>query len=452
MKRYIDKTYDKPLEMVREVFPSAKKNSARGHEQHLRISRANYNEINAFFKKYNYDPMQSKQDRRFSTSYLTHMVYIEGIKTPVVFSSSEFKVSKKDSLIQKQLTPKKLNISGEYVDKKVFQNDVANALLSTDIFLNSEWIKKGYKQEDFLNLLNKCVDHALNYKESDIYPYTKQDIKLLKGNRNSIGKDFGEIICAANLLKNYGNVTLYSNESGPDFDLSYTNEYGVKKRVNNKSGNGSGQSFNGIINELNIVNIDDYQKGSLAEICLIMLKILTNKKIKGRNKLWDICSLLHTSLPEGHILKSVFNDISALFFDNKTINALNYQPLSSFGEYAVKVNSINIKNQLKNIGIPKGNGNNNDLEDFYSNNIYGKENAILFYLITIVSEYFDSQVLTSVMNHLIKTKIEVIHIIINENGISFHEPKEVAYKFHFWANYKNITNNLLGFKSVYVHP
>jgi hypothetical protein len=33
--------------------------------------------------------------------------------------------------------------------------------------------------------------------------------------------------------------------------------------------------------------------------------------------------------------------------------------------------------------------------------------------------------------------------------VCFTIPNKITYKFHYWGNYKNPTNNLPGFKAIY---
>ena len=103
---------------------------------------------------------------------------------------------------------------------------------------------------------------------------------------------------------------------------------------------------------------------------------------------------------------------------------------------------------LKQIGLPSG-SNDEKPDVFYANNDKGKENAILFTLATLIAYYFNNKIITNIMQKLLKTKIYIIHVSFNNNGVYFTTPTEVTYKFHYWGNYKNITNNLPGFKAIY---
>ena len=110
--------------------------------------------------------------------------------------------------------------------------------------------------------------------------------------------------------------------------------------------------------------------------------------------------------------------------------------------------SIWDKFQLKKIGLPTG-SNEEKPDIFYEKDKDGKENAILFTLATIIAHYFPSKVITNIMEKLLKTKVLIIHLDFDENGVSFLTPQKITYKFHYWGNFKNPTNNLPGFKTVY---
>ena len=180
-----------------------------------------------------------------------------------------------------------------------------------------------------------------------------------------------------------------------------------------------------------------------------MIKSLVDnsRSTKGRDKIFNMAKAAQ-KLDETTLLCKVLQEFSIAFFDGKEISRENYNPPDKFQSYATLLNKIWDKLELKKIGLPKG-SHEEKPDIFYETQEKGKENAILFTLATIIAHYFPSKILTNIMEKLLKTKVLIIHLNFNENGVSFMTPQKISYKFHYWGNFKNPTNNLPGFKTVY---
>src|SRR5690606_38488270 len=57
-----------------------------------------------------------EKDTRYSSSYKTYLLNINEVFIPIVISQRNSKVNDKDSIIQKELTPKKLSMTGSFTD------------------------------------------------------------------------------------------------------------------------------------------------------------------------------------------------------------------------------------------------------------------------------------------------------------------------------------------------
>lgn len=436
------KKYQDTLKLIKEFIPQATLNSSRGHETHIRATNLTAQQYELFKNNPNYVIEGIIQDTRYSTSYNTIFITHNDDFIPCVLSYVELKKNKKDSLVQKQLTPNKLAILGEHTDLNLLLNKVKNSLEELNPQLNSVW--RSSDSKELTNLLVKLCYQIIDRNQS----LTKREQKLLKAHKSSLGKDFGEILAAINILNIYGNVTIALSESSANFDLSYLDEDGIINKFNTKSGNGSGQSFKSIKNEFLSLCENDYKKGTPAHICLEMIKsLLDGKNIKGRDRIFNMAKAaqkLNTDDPLGAILQ----EISKEFFQGKDIDKSNYNPPINFNGYSEKIKNIWENLSLKQIGLPSG-SNDEKPDLFYANNDNGKENAILFTLATLIAYYFNNKIITNIMQKLLKTKIYIIHVSFNNNGVYFTTPTEVTYKFHYWGNYKNITNNLPGFKAIY---
>lgn len=112
--------YDISLLEVRKYFPKASFNSAKRHSLHIRVTNVSLEDAKKILKNTSGVLIESIQNTKYSTSYLTHLISFNNIITPIVLSCGEYKVNNKDGLIQKQLTPTKLNIIREYNDTILF--------------------------------------------------------------------------------------------------------------------------------------------------------------------------------------------------------------------------------------------------------------------------------------------------------------------------------------------
>lgn len=436
------KEYQETLRLLKEFLPQAALNSSRGHEVHIRATNVTARQYELFKNNTNYVIEGNLQDTRYSTSYNTIFITHNNDYVPCILSYGELKKNKNDSLVQKQLTPNKLAILGEYTDLELLLNKVQNSLEEINPQLSSVWSSSDDKE--LTNLLVKLCYQIIDYNQS----LTPREQELLKAHKSSLGKDFGEILAAIHILNIHGNVTIALSESSANFDLSYLDEDGIINKFNTKSGNGSGQSFKGIKNEFSSLDENDYKKGTSAHICLEMIKSLWDgKNIKGRDRIFNMAKEAQ-KLKASDSLGAILHEISTVFFNGNTIDKDNYNPPNNFTEYSEKIKNICSKLSLREIGLPTG-SNEEKPDVFYSANENGKENAILFTLATFIAHYFNNKIITNIMQKLLKTKIFIIHVNFNENGVYFTTPTKVTYKFHYWGNYKNPTNNLPGFKAVY---
>lgn len=416
----------------------------RGHELHIRIENLSEKAFYDILYKHNLKIDSCILDNRYSGSYLTNFITFEGINIPVILSIGRFKISG-DSFISKQLTPFKLGIIGNYNNIEILLEDIKQSLLKSNISLNDYWIKQGYTIHDIINLLIKLSIQAAG---KNFEPYTKNEIILLNGHSKSIGKDFGEILTAIDILVLHKNVNFPNSSSEHNYDISYKNRFGANFKINCKSGKGSGQSFNSIEKELSIINDNDYLSGSISDIFINLVKILNNKTFSGKHKTWEAFEYLYNNYPEHTILRSILNDISSVFFDNKNILLSNYNNPKSFNDFHDKAMTILDKYSLKKRGIPRG-------RDKYERDLSyekkdGAERAITFFISTLIASNFDNEAVDSLMNQFVRTKIDICHIYFNDNGVNFYFPKEITYNLHYWGNFKEPLNNLMGFKSLYI--
>lgn len=444
-KKYMVKKvtqYKDTLRLLQEFIPQAALNRSRGHETHIRATNITSEQYELFKNNSHYFIEGINHDTRYSTSYNTVFLTHNNDFIPCILSYGELKKNKNDSLVQKQLTPNKLAVLGEYNDLEFLLNKVQSSLENINPQLNSVWASSDSKE--FTNLLIKLCYQVVDYNQS----LTPREKELLKAHKSSLGKDFGEILAAIHILNIYGNVTISLSESNANFDLSYLDDDGIINKFNTKSGNGSGQSFKSIKNEFLSLDENDYKKGTSAHICLEMIKSLCEyNNIKGRDRIFNMAKYAQ-KLKINDPLGAILQEISIVFFNAKTIEKQNYNAPVDFNEYSNKIKNIWNRLSLKEIGLPIG-SNEEKPDIFYSTNENGKENAILFTLATFIAHYFNDKIITNIMQKLLKTKIYIIHVGFNNDGVYFNTPTKVTYKFHYWGNYKNPTNNLPGFKAIY---
>lgn len=436
--------YDNTLLEIRKIFPKAYLDNSRGHSLHVRATNAGLPDCKTLLSNMLGKVSAPTHDYQYSNTYLTHIVKMDGVETPLVLCCGEYKVNNKDGLTQKQLTPTKLNILGEYTDMNALLNDVEIALNKANPQLTSFW--NSTDEKEFKKLLMKLAFKI-------VYPQqvlSEREQKIVKAHKPSIGKDFGEILTAIYILHTYGNVNIALSESSSSFDLSFVDEDGIVNKFNTKSGGGSGQTFKSVKNEFFSLDDKDYIKGKPGHVCLEMIKCLIDNSqgdIKGRDRIFNMAKAAQ-KLNNQEVLGEVLNEISLLFFNGKEIDKSYYNPPQNFTIYSQLLESIWQKFNLKKVGLPLG-SHKQSPDIFYLNDKDGKENAILFTLATIIAHYFPTKVITNIMEKLLKTKVHIIHLVFNENGVSFLTPQKITYKFHYWGNYHSPTNNLPGFKTVY---
>lgn len=438
--------YDNSLLEIKKYFPKAYLDSARRHELHVRATNVSIEDGKKFLNDISQNLIGSIQDKRYSTSYLTHFIEFNDILIPVVLSCGEYKVNNKDGLIQKQLTPTKLNIIGEYNDINVLLKSVELSLNKLNPQLSSFWVS--HDDKELKKLLMKLSFNIVFDKQE----FTKREQEIIKAHKASLGKDFGEVLTAIYIIKTYGNVTIALSESASSFDLSFIDEYGIVNKFNTKSGGGSGQTFKSVKNEFFSLDVNDYKNGTSAHVCLEMINSLIevnedNGRIKGKDRIFNFAKNAQ-KITKKEVLGEILEEFSFVFFQGKEINKTNYKPPLEFLTYSELIKKIWIKFDLKKIGLPSG-SNEEKPDVFYENDICGKENAILFTLSTIISAYFPTEIITNIMDKLLKTKVHIIHLDFNQNGVFFTTPQKITYKFHYWGNFKNPTNNLPGFKTIY---
>ena len=358
---------------LRTIAPQAKL-SSRNREQHIRIGKLTEEQFLRLQSKIK----SSSKDRRFSSSYLTHI--IEG--APVVLSHSAFKTNG-DKILQKQLTPTKLGIVGSYDDLATLVNKVKE---QTANFSN---IRK---------LLDSLIDNVA-------YDITLPNDVLAdyKINKRSLDKDFGEILAGIHLLKINGNVSFPEDEATAFFDLISN---GVKYNV--KSGNGSGQSFKSLS-----------LSGTFKDNEAIAFEMIQAMCATGSGK-ERIYNMIETATRYRGTLGKVLSELS---------------PQNTKDAFVGHLCALQNKYDLGSIGVPNLDGE------------YLSENAYLFSACTLISQLLPEEVATSVLSSL-QPPVKIIHIR-SKASIYFDIPTEIRYRFHYWGNYRSITNNLPGFKSIY---
>lgn len=436
--------YDNALLEIRKFFPKAYLDSSRGHGLHIRATNSTLDNSKIFFSSMSGKLNCSEKDEIYSKTYITHKIDFAGVETPVILCCGEYKVNNKDGLTQKQLTPTKLNILGEYTDIDCLLTDVEIALNKVNPQLTSFWASSDEKE---LKKLLMKLAFKIVYPQQVL---TLREQQIVKAHKASLGKDFGEILTAIYILHTYGNVNIALSESSSSFDLSFLDEDGIVNKFNTKSGGGSGQTFKSVKNEFFSLDDKDYKKGMAGHVCLDMIKSLIDTSqgdIKGRDRIFHMANAAK-QLGNKEVLGEVLQEMSLLFFNNQDIDKANYQAPKDFSTYTKMIENIWQKFNLKKVGLPIG-SHKQAPDIFYANNKDGKENAILFTLATIISHYFPTKVITNIMEKLLKTKVHIIHLVFNENGVSFLTPQKITYKFHYWGNFISPTNNLPGFKTVY---
>lgn len=438
----LQNNYKKFLLETLKFFPNAKIYSAKRHELHIRSTNVSIEKAHLFFKNTIGVLVHSTLDLRYSQAYLTHFISFNNVIVPVVLSCGEYKNNKKDSITQKQLTPKKLHIYGRYSNIDKLMEDIKDSIFRLNPQLSSHW-KSSDKQELsklLVKLAYKIIDPTITF--------TEREQQLIKVHKASLGKDYGEILTSLYILKKHGNVDIVESESSASFDLSFTDQYGIINKFNTKSGNGSGQSFKSIKREISILSLDNYQEKSLSHVCLnIINSLICDGPANGKERIFHMAKEAQ-KISQNEMLGIILNSFSIKYFNGLEINKSNYQPPKDFNTYSSYLKSIWEEHNLIKIGLPKGN-KTETADVFYENVKEGKENAILFTLATIIAHYFPTLVITNIMEKLVQNKVSIVHLNFNNDGVSFSKPEKVTYKFHYWGSLKYPANNWPGFKTVY---
>lgn len=434
--------YNIHLKVIREHFPKASIDRSRGHEAHIRITNMNKDMYDNFLqvaKDNNFTIEGSIQDRRYSTAYKTTFIGIGNDFVPFVLSNSEMKIKARDSLTQKQLTPKKLGILGKYNSAQEILDELKKSFTQIIPTLNSSW--KSWNEVELKKILLKLA-HQIVYQQQT---FTKREKEILKEHSASIGKDFGEILSAIYIAHKYGNVEIERQEATANFDLSYVdNQTGEVLRLNTKSGGGSGQSFSAFKQQLSNIDFNTQSDVNNAVAGKIMQN-LCDSKITGREKVLlnaQICRESNTSIAK------VMDEISKKMFQGLEIKLENFKAPQSFTTYKEIIEKALTKQKLKVMGIPVGSRDSSP-DEFYAQSKNGAENAIVFTLATILANFYPSEYVNHVMKKILKQHIFVLHLDISENGAEFQIPETPNYRFHYWGNFKSPTNNLPGYKTVF---
>lgn len=433
--------YNTHLKVIKEYFPKASIDRSRGHEAHIRITNMDkdmYEQFLNIAKEKSLIIEGSIQDRRYSTAYKTTFITIGNDFVPFVLSNSEMKIKARDSLTQKQLTPKKLGILGKYNSAQEILDELKKSFTQIIPTLNSSW--KSWNEAELKKILLKLA-HQIVYQQQT---FTKREQEILKEHCASIGKDFGEILSAIYIAHKYGNVEIERQEATANFDLSYVDQSGEVLHLNTKSGGGSGQSFTAFKQQLNTIDFNTQSDVNNAVAGKIMQN-LCNTKITGREKVMlnaQTCRESNTSIAK------VMNEISKKMFQGLEIKLENFKAPKSFAKYKEIIEKALIKQKLKVMGIPVGSRESSP-DEFYSKSKTGAENAIVFTLATILANFYPSENVNFVMKKILKQSIFVLHLDISENGADFQIPETPDYRFHYWGNFKSPTNNLPGYKTVF---
>lgn len=414
------------------------------HETHLRISSNQYKNFMINIEEYltkNKNSYISCFDPRYSSSYKTFFINIPQIyfiPFPLVICSSNYKKNNKDSVIQKQLTPVNIGVTGYFNDLDLFLNKVTKGLYDISPSLSNYW--KSNNKNEFINILIKLLNQSVC---KDVY-YNDREIEIIK--KSSIGKDFGEVLVAANLLKKNGNITINDSVNASNYDLYYNDETGLNCKLNVKAGRGSGQSFSSIEKSLSNLSEQDYIAGSKAEILILILKSIVSrksKKISSKDTVFEImnfCCLLDDQL--GLFSKEIKKE----FFNNEFISEEKYQEKETFEDFSRLAINILVNNKFKILGIPKGNKEKSTTYTY--NKDGGSLNAIIFYFLTNFSSNFDKNVFSNIMNKAIQSNIEVVNVKFDDTGLILDYNPHNNYKFHYWGNFSAPLNNFLGFKTI----
>lgn len=291
------------ISLVRTIAPQASI-SRRNREPHIRIKRPSASQLLALKEL----TISSDKDKRYSSSYTTHFLKMDEHIIPTVISCPEYKVTG-GKILQKQLTPVKLGVTGTF----------------TDLSRLIEVVRKGIHSQTERQLLEALVNHVAY--DAPLSGDMLYDYKI---NRRAIDKDFGEILAGISLLKENGCVTFPDDEATAFFDLISN---GVSYNV--KSGKGSGQSFKSL-------NLQGSFTGN-EQVCFEMIKAMVSTG-SGKERIYKMIeqAKLYEGIP-GALLSEL-------------------RPYETKDDYLAHVLALQTKYELS-VGLP-------NLDDFNSENAY----------------------------------------------------------------------------------
>ena len=390
----------KYLEDSRSLFPSNKVEyqKRQGREPHVRILKFSDDQILDFFTHYPNAIISEAIDKKYSGRYKP--VFVETV--PFILSNPQFRITKK-IIDQKQLTPKKLGIVGEYRKEESFLKDFDIGIASFNPTLKN-YLKSLLKDE--------------------LIP---AQIEFVEVHANDL-KDFAEIYSAYKILLRDGFVKIPENESESFYDLLTSNN-GQEVLYNVKHGAGSGQSLKSISSKINAI--------TEKTVCVEVLKKLANcKSGYGASTVLEISEYLSNN--DTSDLGNIMKLISKKLFGG-TICQKNYNPPTDFSGYKTILEDIFDQLKLKKIGIAK--------KDTFGS-LKGKFNNIIFSLATIIANYFNQEELTIILKKIVEVRI--IHTDTKNGLMTFDEyaPNNVSYRLAYWGNVNAPTNNFIGFRSI----
>lgn len=408
--------------LIKQKYPTMNPqwNSARGKERHLRITQnGDLQKIRELLGS----EIKIEHNTKYSSSYNTLYFKYNVLLFPMVISCGEMKLNKLDKIVTKTLTPQKLCIIGKFYSQDEIIIKATQSLNNLNI--------SGRIKDTLILLMNKSKDLSISLSQEAINCYNE--------NYKSINKDFGEILVGINLLNNVHSIEFPDKSNNSLYDLIIEHHDGEKEFVNIKSENGSGQSFKTIpfsyIKEAQLNKF--YSIGSNYERYINMLEIF-HSKMSGKNKHIETFNLLSNG---DDLLAKILNDFKNFFY-KENFNKLKGNKIS-FDNYIQSIINIFNNYNLKPIGIPIGT-KDQKLENYIEENI---ENLLMFTLSSIVAKFHDELVFNKIIKKMLLNNVSNIIIKKNkENGFIVEKNNNPLYKIHYWANAKNPTNNLIGYK------
>ena len=362
-----------------------------------------------------------KRDTRYSSSYKTIFINFESKIIPLIISDSYFKNSS-DSIIQKQLCPSALGISGEYSDLSllVFQTIDGLHNLDNKPTLNNKALEELGITDDnndlLMKLLTKLVLVNINKVE-----LTVQENEIYKINKSSIDKDFGEILFSLSILSNKKLLKIKSlvfreEMNSSNYDIETVNEKGKITRINIKSGAGSGQSFKAIEDHQikSMLEEGNYIGNSIYDYYTQVIKELNGNTL-GKNKIFNISNILINTKSlqdkEDSITGNILLELQKIFFNGNIFSEENITSKHySFQEYTEIIESILEKNEISVFGIPRGTKNKTAQNVFDDLGDKFLLNALLFFIQTLIARTTNDVIITEIFTEFIQNKIKVQYI------------------------------------------